>query len=230
MISVHGVLTVKQISGSNGKFCTGDLNCDLGEFKVKETILDQFEEGRYEGEFVIERFYLSSYIWRGKSTTDIRAKVTGIHLDLADEGAVEDAPMEPDPITDSMPVTESVDGMTQSMTINNRDGAAGQKATEVFANDNEGGSTSFMEEEAQTKSTALCKTVDSNPEVAALLAIFGDELSQLILTDMTVKLDPTIDRSLFREQRMILKERGYQFDAMAQTWFKNAGEVQHANE
>lgn len=214
MISVNGVLTVKQISGSNGKFCTGDLNCDLGEFKVKETILDQFEEGRYEGEFVIERFYLSSYIWRGKSTTDIRAKVTGIHLDLADEGAVEDAPMEPDPITDSMPATESVD----------------VKAAEVFANDNEGGSSSFMEEEAQTKSTALCKTVDSNPEVAALLAIFGDELSQLILTDMTVKLDPTIDRSLFREQRMILKERGYQFDAMAQTWFKNAGEVQHANE
>ena len=88
MITVNGVLTVKQISGANGKFCTGDLNTSIGEFKVKEAILDQFEEGRYEGEFVIERFYLSSYVWRGKSTTDIRAKVTDIRLDNAEEGAV----------------------------------------------------------------------------------------------------------------------------------------------
>lgn len=42
MITVTGVLTVKQITGANGKFCTGDLNTSIGEFKVKEAILDQF--------------------------------------------------------------------------------------------------------------------------------------------------------------------------------------------
>ena len=75
-IRINGTLVIKEIKGANGKFCVGDLTTPIGEFKVKESILDQFSEGRYEGEFLVENFYLSSYIWRGKSTTDIRAKVT----------------------------------------------------------------------------------------------------------------------------------------------------------
>lgn len=34
----------KEIKGANGKFCVGDFNTPLGEFKVKEPILDQFEQ------------------------------------------------------------------------------------------------------------------------------------------------------------------------------------------
>lgn len=99
MIRISGTLVVKEIKGANGRFCVGDLSTPEGDFKVKEPILDQFEEGRYEGQFLVERFYLSSYVWRGKSTTDIRAKVTEILLDVVDEGKVEDTPAEPDPIT-----------------------------------------------------------------------------------------------------------------------------------
>ncbi len=99
MIRISGTLVVKEIKGANGRFCVGDLSTPEGDFKVKEPILDQFEEGRYEGEFVVERFYLSSYVWRGKSTTDIRAKVTEISLDIVDEGTVAESQSEPDPLT-----------------------------------------------------------------------------------------------------------------------------------
>lgn len=176
MITVNGVLTVKQISGANGKFCTGDLNTSIGEFKVKEAILDQFEEGRYEGEFVIERFYLSSYVWRGKSTTDIRAKVTDIRLDNAEEGDVD---VTPQPEMD--PVTESVaDLMADAIAAASRSG-------------------------------------DSQP-LDELSRLFGLDLAKDVSGKKPVKLDPTVDRSLFREQRDKLKSLGYEFQAMSQTW------------
>lgn len=232
MISVHGVLTVKQINGSNGKFCSGDLNCDLGEFKVKETILDQFEEGRYEGDFVIERFYLSTYIWRGKSMTDIRAKVTAICLDSVDEGKVEDTPMEPDPIGDSetkAPVPLNIPESVGNIDSADQDAANSEQVANTAPSENSVAKehTDSSKKEAE----ALPEKSTDEPEVDALAAIFGDELAKSIMAVDAVKLDPTVDRSLFREQRGILKDRGYQFDAMTQTWFKNqeSMEMEHAN-
>lgn len=178
MITVNGVLTVKEISGANGKFCTGDLNTSIGEFKVKEAILDQFEEGRYEGEFVIERFYLSSYVWRGKSTTDIRAKVTDIRLDNAEEGEVDVSPLpEQDPATEN--VAELVSGAIAAATRGN---------------------------------------IAESDELSKLFDLFGTELAQAITDKATVKLDPTVDRSVFREQRDKLKSLGYSFQAISQSW------------
>lgn len=125
MVRINGTLVVKEIKGANGKFCVGDLTTSLGDFKVKEPILDQFEEGRYEGEFVIERVFLNSYVWRGKSTTDIRARVTEIYLDTVDEGAVEEIPTEPDPMTTdvatSRTVTSSVESAPEPAPVLNTD-------------------------------------------------------------------------------------------------------------
>ena len=70
MLHVNGTLTVKKITGAKGAFSVGDLVTEEGTFKVKDALLDQFEEGRYQGEFAISSIYLSSYIWRGKSMTD----------------------------------------------------------------------------------------------------------------------------------------------------------------
>ncbi|MHB8914974.1 MAG: DUF3275 family protein [Thiobacillus sp.] len=99
MFKTIGTLVIKEIKGANGKFCVGDLSVPEGDFKVKEPILDQFEEGRYEGEFLIDRLYLSSYVWRGKSTTDIRAKLIDISLSGVEEGKQTETPSEPDPIS-----------------------------------------------------------------------------------------------------------------------------------
>ena len=52
-----------------------------------------------------------------------------------------------------------------------------------------------------------------------LLAIFGDELAELIRDGQPVKLDPSVDRALFRSQRDWLGKRlGYSFRAASQTW------------
>jgi hypothetical protein len=186
MIRINGTLVVKEIKGANGKFCVGDLTTPIGEFKVKEPILDQFSEGRYEGEFVIARFYLSSYVWRGKSTTDIRAKVAEIFLDTADEGTVEEPQSEPDPISIEPP-----------------------KASAPAASG-----------DVPVPAVLIPEVTNPDPEYQALLDLFGVELAPLVLNGNEVKLDPTVDRTVFRQQRDRLKSLGYVFDAKAQRWCK----------
>ena len=199
MITINGVLTVKQISGSNGKFCTGDLNTSIGEFKVKESILDQFEEGRYEGEFDIERFYLTSYVWRGKSTTDIRARVTDIRLDKAEEGEVDQSTPEPEPI-----IEEAIASKT-TLTVSN--------------NTNDGMTTNQAEVKPDgTKEFVLSDDVAKDYE--HLINDVGTELVYQIANTLPVKLDPTVDRALFYKQRDALKAHGYRFNAMTQSWSK----------
>ena len=183
-IRINGTLIVKEIKGASGRFCVGDLICSLGEFKVKEPILDQFEEGKYQGDFLIERFYLNSYVWRGKSTTDIRAKVMEVFLDTAEEGKVEEVQTEPDPIS-TEPASVSGDAPVQAVVVS------------VVAPDD---------------------GVVLNPECQDLLNTFGVELGSQVFDGKEVKLDPTVDRALFRIQRDKLKAIGYAFDAKSQAW------------
>ena len=56
-------------------------------------------------------------------------------------------------------------------------------------------------------------------ENSELQEIFGAELSELIKARQPVKLDPSVDRALFRSQRDWLGKRlDYSFRAASQTW------------
>ena len=198
MIRVPGTLVVKQIKGANGKFCVGDLTTPIGEFKVKEQILDQFEEGRYVGEFMIQQLYPNSFTWRGRVTTEIRAKVVEVFLDEVDEGCVEDAQPEPDPITEQTPPVQP----------------AGSSIADAVA-------TAPVQVPAlPTNENLVTNDGDAPAEEknAGVASLFGAELASLISTFQAVKLDPTVDRNRFREQRDFLKKLGYSFNAMEQIW------------
>lgn len=189
MLHVNGTLTVKKITGAKGAFSVGDLVTEEGTFKVKDALLDQFEEGRYQGEFAISSIYLSSYIWRGKSMTDIRANLVDIHLDEVGDVTPESAPQqdEPDPIEEEV--------------------ARPHGALSADSN---------LETTVVVVSSA--GQVDADPALEALVKLFGAELGAKVWKREGVKLDPTVDRGVFREQRDRLKELGYRFDAKAQAW------------
>lgn len=201
-VKLNGTLVIKEIAGRNGKFCIGDLITPEGDFKVKESILDQFEEGRYEGEFVIERFYLSSYVWRGKSTTDIRAQVTDINLSEAIEGKQEDTQAEPDPIAiePARPVAPVVSAEASTV-------PAPEQAQEALD---------------LPVPAVVVEEGEYSPAYAELLELFGAELTALVWDGQSIKLDPTVDRAVFRQQRDRLKSLGYGFVATEQIWVKRA--------
>lgn len=99
MVQIPGILTVKTVTGRYGDFNVATLECDLGHFSVRDAILDEYNEGRYEGTFGIKRIYASSYNARHRLVIETRAELNGIWLQDYQEGHVpNESPMEEDPL------------------------------------------------------------------------------------------------------------------------------------
>ena len=119
MLKLTGTLTIKTINGRNGPFNVGRLLAEEGEFAVKEPLLDQYEEGRYQGEFGVSRIYPSYYLAGGRIVVEVRAHLETMALAGIEELAPDDAaPMqEPDPMEEApqagtsrpVPATEPVE-------------------------------------------------------------------------------------------------------------------------
>jgi hypothetical protein len=188
MIKVNGLLTIKAINGSRGMFAVGELFTEVGTFKVKDAILDQYDPGRYDGEFVIRRIYPSSYVYGGRAVIEVRAEIESLTIENQDtrgETKTDPSPVEPDPIDETpQPRIETPRKPKPKAEV-----ATGTRdaTTEHHA--------------PETTESTLC-TDD------ALLVELGQP----------IKLDPTVDRETFRKQRDELKRRGYRFDATSQMW------------
>jgi hypothetical protein len=190
MITLPGTLLVKTIHGRRGDFAVGTLLTEIGEFKVKDTLLDQFSEGEYRGRFALARLYLGSYSWKGATISELRANVTDIELDEATEKPLTtEAPVVADPIDETAPPAVSADSVTTSEAMPPPSATEEQPASPTGS------------------ATAERTTDDVDAAIAALTS---------------VKLDPTVDRALFRIQRDRLKTSGYRFDASAQNWLPPA--------
>lgn len=103
-VAIPGTLVVKWISGRNGDFAVGDLLTSIGEFRVKDALLDQFDAGEYHGVFWISQIYSKSYEYRGRITIETRANLADLQVDSESDAAAEpSAPAEPDPIDEAPP-------------------------------------------------------------------------------------------------------------------------------
>lgn len=192
MIKVAGQLTIKNITGSRGMFAVGELSTDVGTFKVKDAILDQYEPGRYQGDFLIRRIYPSSYIYGGRAVIEVRAEVDEIiiedhELRTDTKSAVDPAPLEPDPL-DETPIAKYSESVSTVPRV----------AQQV---------ASTSDPSAPASSAPSCES-----------SILGADLDLLVELGQPVRLDPTVDRQAFRQQRDELKHRGYRFDASSQLW------------
>jgi hypothetical protein len=200
MIKIDGILNVKSINGSRGVFSVGDLTTPVGNFKVKDQILDQFSEGSYEGEFLIAQIYPASYVHYGKVVTEVRAKLAEIFLANAEEKPLTEAPapQEPDPI-------EEAASIASPPSIPVHSGAAPAETEATDGSD------------AASASAELFAEVVSDQDKLDY-ALFGAEVYSAVAKQQTVKLDPTVERAKFREQRDRLKALGYRFNASTQAW------------
>lgn len=192
MIRISGILNVKSIKGSRGAFSVGELTTPVGNFKVKDQILDQFSEGSYEGEFLVSQIFPASYVHYGKVVTEVRARLAEIFLPEGEEKPLpeQSIPAEPDPAEESSAPTPAIADL--------------QFVTSTAATDPQ---------------TDVADTADGlDDEAKPDFILFGAELYDAVAKQEAVKLDPTVDRLKFREQRDRLKELGYRFDAARQSW------------
>ena len=188
-----GTLIVEEIRGRKGLFCVGTLKTSIGDFKVKDSALDQFAVGAYTGSFTIEKIFTKGVPWRGGFFTEIIAQIArdGFLIDKetdSPESTVPALQAEPDPLDDSKLTTVERSGET----------GLASDATQGVNSDSKS-DTSEIE--------------DSN------LQLFGLELNKLLCSRaQEIKLDPTVERHQFRLQRDRLKEMGYRFDFASQQW------------
>ena len=207
-ITIEGSLRIKRINGSNGPFCVGDLNSEIGEFRVKDSVLDQFEEGVYAGRFTVSRIFPWSYSANGRMVLEVRAKLDDLQISDGSEQVIPESPQEPDPADEPKAQSAGV-AAPEAPAPAAPTGTAGQtEATEATE------ATDAESEPAQQECAA--PGTEAGDE-----ALFGEELFALVAGREPVKLDPNIDdRRRFRQQRDRLKHGlDYGFIAEQQAWY-----------
>ena len=203
-VRVRGTINIQRKVGRRGDFNIGDLSTEIGTFEVKDALIEQFEPGKYSGEFIIQWIEPDSFSWRGRVFVKNRATLVEMLVDEADEGAPPPTPAtppEPDPIdsVEHRPVPQ------QPRTTHSAPGATSRTPS------------------GASPATSSADPVAPTPVVHAEggdAELFGSEIHSLILARNAVKLDPIVDRELFRQQRDRLKVLGYAFNAKSQTWLQ----------
>ncbi|WP_163558389.1 DUF3275 family protein [Halomonas sp. NO4] len=206
MIKLPGRLTVRTIHGRNGPFNVGRLATSIGEFVIKDPQLDQFSEGMFEGEFLLLEIRPASYFAGGRLVVEVRAKVG--EMLLTDDGMLV---TQHGPRFDSaeMDPLEEEGAAPASPMPSAQPAQAEPSSPQAPATAPQGPAGEAPAPGPQAPDThATGQEVDPDAELFGLLWPLGQ----------SVKLDPTVDRVLFRRQVSRLKELGYRFQAPTQTW------------
>ncbi|MBN3342768.1 DUF3275 family protein [Pectobacterium brasiliense] len=204
-IIVRGQLAIRTISGRNGRFTVGRLTTHLGLFHVKDPELEQYPEGKYEGEFAIRYIYPKAYPVGDGMRFEIRANLDGMTLSGIDKLSKAEArafaTQDVDPL-DEESGTQPVP--TPTATSKSKARPAPVQATQDPLVD-----TTPFSVDAPSATVAASDNPDSDDA-----ALFG------ILWPLgeSVKLDATIDRRTLRLQVARLSQLSYAFDATAQQW------------
>ncbi|GKT25128.1 DUF3275 family protein [Acidovorax sp. SUPP3334] len=193
-------LRIKKIRQSrNGAFCIADLTTDFGEFKVKDPLLDQFEEGEYQATVWISEIYLSQYISFGKGVTEIRARLHDLQVVSQDRLPADRTPTELDPLDEPAPVQVQAKTSEPSKEQGREAAKTPDKRWDDF------------------KKSRPAPTQE--PAEASDDGLFDTDLLDAIQRGDPVKLDATVDRALLRAQAAYLRKQRYDFEPKLQTWF-----------
>ncbi len=229
MIKLSGItLRVKKIRGGrNGDFCVGELFTEIGEFRVFDQLLDQFDDGVYRGTAWVERIFLKQYIHFNKSITEIRAVLHDLQIDDMEERPeephlVEADPADEEPVAVPPPPPRSASATASSTPMS---GTSSPAPAQSRANVEEL-KMRIQKRLARVDQAPTAMTVSDpvpvedpqSAQEAQLQELFGELWPQVHSRD-AVKLDPTVDRLRLRQQVAALKDLGYRMaDIQSQTW------------
>jgi hypothetical protein len=209
-IRVRGTITIQRKNSSRGAFNVGDLSTEIGEFEVKDSLIEEFEPGKYQGDFLIKWIAPDSFTWRGRVYVKNKATLEEILIDEADETApAPSSPPEPDPIESQS---------HQPAAAQPAASAAGPASAAESATPTPRQPRSSSREGNANPVAAAPAAAKPASDIAADEQLFGDEIFALVKRKELIKLDPSVDREVFRKQRDRLRTLGYAFDPKSQSW------------
>ncbi|CAK0038396.1 Protein of uncharacterised function (DUF3275) [Burkholderia pseudomallei] len=199
MITLSGQLAIKTIHGRNGDFNVGRLATSIGEFVIKNAELDQYTEGKYDGDFLVTEIFPWTYPTGGRMVIEIRARLGGMTLSAADALSRDEAsrlsPQEVDPIDEETSATPTAPTTGSASTTH----------------DPLIDTTPFGMQTPAAQNPASVGNADDETLFGALWPLGN-----------IVKLDATVDRRQLRQQRDRLGTLGYEFAPLSQDWHRIA--------
>ena len=73
MVQLPGTLTIKTVTGRYGDFNVATLDSEIGKFAIRDAVLDEYNEGTYQGTFGLTRIYSGSYQTSHRVVIETRA-------------------------------------------------------------------------------------------------------------------------------------------------------------
>lgn len=200
MISITGQLAIRTISGRLGLFNVGRLSTSIGEFTIKDALLDQYQEGKYRGDFAIKQIRPSYYSHGGRLVVEIRAELEGMTLEdvtgLSREDEEQLPTNVPDPLEEDGPVPTPSPPRRKSID---------------------------HPQPPQTNAIASDKPFGMDPPASPTAEEADADLFGTVWPlNETVKLDTTVDRQRLRAQCARLDMLGFTMNFKTQTWTRTA--------
>ena len=211
-ITVPGQLTLRTIRGRNGPFNVGRLVTPIGKFAVKDAELEQYPEGKYDGEFVIRYIFAKSYPVAGGARFEVRANLDGMTLNgiekLSRDEARSFTTQEVDPLDEELGAQPASTPAKPAKASRPAKPASVQASADPLID-----TTPFgVDAPPPAAAAAPGSTEDGDAALFGLLWPLGE----------SVKLDSTIDRRTLRAQIARLGELGYALDFKTQEWSRQA--------
>ncbi|MGP3790506.1 DUF3275 family protein [Pseudomonas sp. B392_1p] len=201
-ITVPGKLAVRKIHGRNGPFNVGHLVTPIGKFAVKDAMLEQYPEGKYDGEFVISYIDVKAYPSGGGFRLENRATLDSMALSGIDKLSRAEARaisnQEVDPLDEELGIQPAMPA-----TAPPPEPAPVQASKDPLID-----TTPFG---VETPSAAVAASDGPDSDDAALFGLLWP-------LEESVKLDSTIDRRTLRAQIARLSQLGYALDFKSQLW------------
>ncbi|MFM2588217.1 DUF3275 family protein [Vibrio sp. TBV020] len=197
MVQVPGTLTIKTVTGRYGDFNVATLDTELGKFSIRDTVLDEYNEGTYQGTFGLKRIYPGSYQTSNRFVIETRAELEGIWLsDYKEEAVPADEPMEDDPLANERKAQQQLAAQREQPIAQALPSSGDASSSDSPDGDSDGLATLFG-------------------ELWPLPANVGD----------IVKLTPEVGREVMGKQlkhlkRRINNERVWKFVPEAQHWIR----------
>ncbi|QNR00121.1 hypothetical protein BGI51_22135 [Pseudomonas oryzihabitans] len=210
MIKIPGHLAIRTIQGRNGAFNVGRLSTSIGEFVIKDAVLEQHVEGKYRGEFVITEIRASSYSTGGRLVIEIRARLDSMMLeDLDALTAYDNAQIDaqsPDPLDEEQPVA------APPSKARPQPARPARPANAPAAPADDNAPFGMPVSPAAAPVTPAPDVDEADQELFGTVWPLGE----------TVRLDSTVDRQRLRQQCQRLSELGYAMDFKSQAWNRAA--------
>jgi len=219
MITLSGQLAIRSVIGRNGAFNVANLETSIGKFTIKDAVLDQYEEGKYQGDFVITQIKPSYYTTRsGTLIVEARAWLDSMTLEerssLSSEEAAALTPSVQDPVEEEATKPKPSTVKPAKVAPVAADAASDDDAPFGMSDEElaKQGVTHQANAKPSTSSASKSTTTGENTdaELFGLLWPLGER----------VKLDATVDRLTQRQQIERLKALGFVLDFKQQLWLK----------